>query len=421
MSKLPVVEKRYVVAFALTATLFFSWGLASQFNDLLLHHFQKALDLTRTRASFTQFAFYIGYFCAPLPAAMIIRRLGYKRCMVIGLAMYAGGAFLFVPAAHLRIYGIFLVALYIIAFGAAFLETSANPYIAIMGEPATSSPRLNFAQAFNGVATVLGPLVGGYVIFSGVEYTPAQLATMTPQAIDAWRASEAAAVGPPYLVLAILMVVIASAIALTKYPALRAEVTPEGAGSPFAVLRRPRVLYAVVAQFFYVGAQVGTWSLLVDFSQEAAHVPERTGAQVYLEATMIAFCVGRFFGAWLQRYIDPARQLMLYCGCNVILCSLAATLGGFPSIYAMVATSFFMSIMFPTIFALGLEKLGHETEFASSFIVMAISGAAVVPPLMAWVSDLTGALHWSLLFPALCYLVVLSFAWMAPKMGHVEA
>ena len=421
MSKLPVVEKRYVVAFALTATLFFSWGLASQFNDLLLHHFQKALDLTRTRASFTQFAFYIGYFCAPLPAAMIIRRLGYKRCMVIGLAMYAAGAFLFVPAAHLRIYGIFLVALYIIAFGAAFLETSANPYIAIMGEPATSSPRLNFAQAFNGVATVLGPLVGGYVIFSGVEYTPAQLATMTPQAIDAWRASEAAAVGPPYLVLGILMVVIASAIALTKYPALRAEVMPEGAGSPFAVLRRPRVLYAVVAQFFYVGAQVGTWSLLVDFSQEAAHVPERTGAQVYLEATMIAFCVGRFFGAWLQRYIDPARQLMLYCGCNVILCSLAATLGGFPSIYAMVATSFFMSIMFPTIFALGLEKLGHETEFASSFIVMAISGAAVVPPLMAWVSDLTGALHWSLLFPALCYLVVLSFAWMAPKMGHVEA
>jgi len=290
-----------------------------------------------------------------------------------------------------------------------------------MGEPATSSPRLNFAQAFNGVATVLGPLVGGYVIFSGVEYTPAQLATMTPQAIDAWRASEAAAVGPPYLVLGILMVVIASAIALTKYPALRAEVMPEGAGSPFAVLRKTRVLYAVVAQFFYVGAQVGTWSLLVDFSQEAAHVPERTGAQVYLEATMIAFCVGRFFGAWLQRYIDPARQLMLYCGCNVILCSLAATLGGFPSIYAMVATSFFMSIMFPTIFALGLEKLGHETEFASSFIVMAISGAAVVPPLMAWVSDLTGALHWSLLFPALCYLVVLSFAWMAPKMGHVEA
>ena len=197
MSKLPVVEKRYLVAFSLTATLFFAWGLASQFNDLLLHHFQKALDLTRTRASLTQFAFYIAYFCAPLPAAMIIRRLGYKKCMVIGLGMYAVGAFLFVPAAHLRVYGIFLAALYIIAFGAAFLETSANPYIAIMGEPATSSPRLNFAQAFNGVATVLGPLVGGYVIFSGVEYSPAQLSAMTPQAIDQWRASEAATVGPP--------------------------------------------------------------------------------------------------------------------------------------------------------------------------------------------------------------------------------
>jgi FHS family L-fucose permease-like MFS transporter len=419
MAKLQIVEKRYVVAFALTSTLFFAWGLASQFNDLLLHHFQKALDLTRTHASLTQFAFYIGYFCAPLPAAMIIRRLGYKKCMVIGLAMYAIGAFLFVPAAGMRVYGIFLLALYIIAIGAGFLETSANPYIAIMGDPRTSSPRLNFAQAFNGVATVMGPLVGGYVIFSGVEYTPGQLATMTPQAIDSWRATEAASVGPPYLVLGVLMVVIASAIALTKYPPLRAEVSPEGSGSPFAVLRKPRVRYAVIAQFFYVGAQVGTWSLLVDFAQEAAHVPERVGAQVYLEATMIAFCAGRFFGAWLQRHIDPARQLVIYCGCNVVLCCLAATLGGFPSIWALAATSFFMSIMFPTIFALGIEKLGHETEFASSFIVMAISGAAVVPTLMAFVSDRLGGLHWSLFIPAVCYLVVMSFGLRAPKMGHV--
>src|SRR3569623_268289 len=418
MPKLPVVERRYLVAFALTSTLFFSWGLASQFNDLLLHHFQKALDLTRTRASLTQFAFYIAYFCAPLPAAMIIRRFGYKQAMVVGLAMYAIGAFLFVPAAHMRVYGIFLTALYIIAFGAAFLETSANPYIAIMGNPATASPRLNFAQAFTGVATVLGPLVGGYVIFTGVEYTPAQLAAMSPQAIDAWRASEAATVGPPYLVLGVLMVVIASAIALTRYPPLNAEVTPEGSGSPFRVLRHPRVRFAVLAQFFYVGAQVGTWRLQVDFAHEAANVPERIGAQVYLEATMIAFCAGRFFGAWLQRYIDPARQLMLYCVCNILLCCLAATMGGYTSIIAMVATSFFMSVMFPTIFALGLEKLGHETEFDSSFLVMAISGAAVVPPLMAWFSDQTGALHWSLVLTAICYLVGLSFAVKVPRLGH---
>jgi FHS family L-fucose permease-like MFS transporter len=413
--KPPVVERRYAVAFALTATLFFAWGLASQFNDLLLHHFQKALDLTRTQASLTQFAFYIGYFCAPLPAAVIIRRVGYKKTMVTGLAMYALGAFLFVPAAHLRIYGIFLVALYIIAFGAAFLETSANPYIAIMGDPRTASPRLNFAQAFNGVATVLGPLVGGYVIFSGVEYTPGQLAAMSPRAVDAWRAGEAAAVGPPYLVLGMLMVAIAGAIALTRYPPLRAAVAPVGRSSPFAVLKRPRVLYAVVAQFFYCGAQVGIWSLLVDFSKEAANVPERTGATVYLFATMVAFCIGRFSGAWLQRFMVPARQLALYCACNIVLCVLAATLGGFASIYAMVATSFFMSIMFPTIFALGLEGLGHETEFAASFIVMAISGAAVVPPLMSIIADHAGALHWSLFFPALCYLVVLSFAVLAPR------
>jgi len=414
--KLPVVERRYAVAFGLTATLFFAWGLASQFNDLLLHHFQKALDLTRTQASLTQFAFYIGYFCAPLPAAMVIRRLGYKKTIIIGLAFYAIGAFLFVPAAHMRIYGVFLTALYIIAIGAGFLETSANPYIAIMGAPETASPRLNFAQAFNGVATVLGPLVGGYVIFSGVEYTPAQQAAMGPAAVDAWRAQEAAAVGPPYLVLGILMVVIASAIAITKYPTLRPDVTPQTGRSPFAVLAKPRVLCAVVAQFFYVGAQVGTWSLLVDFAQEAAHVPERVGAQVYLEATMIAFCVGRFVGAWLQRTINPPRQLMLYGGCNIILCCLAATIGGFPSIWALVATSFFMSIMFPTIFALGLEGLGHETEFASSFIVMAICGAAVIPPLQAWTASMTGALHWSMFLLAACYAVVVGFGWLAPRL-----
>src|ERR1700744_5380788 len=416
MSKLPIVVKSYIIAFALTSTLFFAWGLASQFNDLLLHHFQKALDLTRTRASLTQFAFYIGYFCAPLPAAMIIRRLGYKKTIIIGLSLYAIGAFLFVPAAHMRIYAIFLAALYIIAIGAGFLETSANPYITILGAPQTASPRLNFAQAFNGVATVLGPLVGGYVIFSGVEYTPAQMAAMGPAAVDHWRAQEAAAVGPPYLVLGILMVVIATAIALTKYPPLRADVTPQAARSPFAVLARPRVLYAVIAQFFYVGAQVGTWSLLVDFAQEAAHVPERTGAQVYLEATMIAFCVGRFFGAWLQRTINPPRQLMLYAGGNILLCVLAATVGGLPSIWALVATSFFLSIVFPTIFALGLEGLGHDTEFASSFLVMAICGAAVIPPLEGYVASLTRALHWSMFILAGCYAVVLSFGWFAPRM-----
>jgi FHS family L-fucose permease-like MFS transporter len=418
MPKIPVVERRYLVAFALTSTLFFAWGLASQFNDLLLHHFQKALDISRSRASLTQFAFYIAYFCAPLPAAMIIRRIGYKKTMVIGLGMYAIGAFLFVPAAGMRVYGLFLAALYIIAFGAAILETSANPYIAIMGDPATASPRLNFAQAFNGVATVLGPLVGGFVIFTGVEYAPDQLATMSPQAIDAWRASEAATVGPPYLVLGLLMVLIASAIWFTRYPPLRSDVTPEGSTSPFRVLRFPRVRFAVLAQFFYVGAQVGTWSLLVDFAHEAANVPERIGAQVYLEATMIAFCVGRFFGAWLQRHIDPARQLMWYCAANAVLCLCAATLGGHAALIALVATSFFMSVMFPTIFALGLQKLGHETEYAASFIVMAVSGAAIVPPLMAFVADHAGGLHSSMFLLVGCYLVVLAFAWKAPRMGH---
>ena len=333
MSKL-IVEKRYLVAFALTSTLFFAWGLASQFNDLLLHHFQKALDLTRTRASLTQFAFYIAYFCAPLPAAMIIRRLGYKKCMVIGpghvrhrrLPVRAGGG-------HARLWPL-PVALYIIAFGAAFLETSANPYIAIMGDPRDQFAAAELRPGFQRRRHRAGAAGGRLCDLLRRGIYPRSTRHHVAASDRCWRAREAASVGPPYLVLGILMVVIASAIALTKYPPLRAEVTPEGSGSPFAVLQKPRVRYAVIAQFFYVGAQVGTWSLLVDFAQEAANVPERIGAQVYLEATMIAFCAGRFFGAWLQRHIDPARQLMLYCGCNVVLCCLAATLGGFPSIWA---------------------------------------------------------------------------------------
>jgi len=421
MKRFPVVERRYAVAFALTSTLFFAWGLATQFNDLLLHHFQQALNISRTQASFTQFAFYVGYFCAPLPAAMLIRRYGYKTVIVIGLMLYALGAFLFVPAAGMQVYGVFLAALYIIAFGAAFLETSANPYIAVMGAPETASPRLNLAQAFNGVATVVGPLVGGYVIFSGVDYSPEDLAAMPAAAVASWRASEAAAVGPPYLVLGILMVVIAISVLLTKYPPLRGDVQPQGRGSPFSVLRRPRVLYAVAAQACYCGAQVGTWSLLVDYCREAGDIPARTAATVYLFATMVAFCIGRFTGAWLQRYLRPARQLMFYCACNILLFSFAATVGGFPGIYALVATGFFMSIVFPTIFVLGLEGLGHETEFASSFIVMAISGAAVLPPLMSLVGDLAGALHWSFFLPALCYAGILCFAIAAPRLGKSAA
>lgn len=411
MPRKPLVERRYLTAFALTATLFFSWALASQFNDVLIHHFQKALDLTRIRASFTQLAFYIGYFCAPLPGAFIIRRIGYKATMIIGLLLYALGAFLFTPAAHIRIYGLFLLALYIIAFGVAFLETSANPYITILGDPSTGSARLNFAQAFNGVGAVLGPIVGGRFIFSGIEYSPRQLMAMTPAAQNAWRAREALSVGPPYLVVALVMCVVAAAIALTRYPALYPAISPQSStGSPFLVLKKPRVVYAVIAQFFYVGAQVGIWSLFVDFSKEALpSIPERTAAYL-LSASLVAFTIGRFSGAWMQRYLNPARQLALYALLNILLCILAATAGGIFSIAALWSTSFFMSVMFPTIFALGVENLGHQTEFAGSFIVMAISGGAVMPPLMAWISELVHGLHWALFVPATCYGVVLSFA-----------
>ena len=314
---------------------------------------------------------------------------------------------------------IFLTALYIIAFGAAFLETSANPYITILGDPQTASPRLNFAQAFNGVATVLGPLVGGYVIFTGVEYTPG--AARRDGAGKRWMP------GAPG--------------GRDSRPALSGAGHPDGdhrlrhrahqisgfafdghaakaRARPLRVLRHPRVRYAVMAQFFYVGAQVGTWSLLVDFAHEAANVPERTGATVYLFATMVAFCAGRFFGAWLQRLCrsGAATGALLRLQYRPVLpgrglgrLSQHLRHGG-DSASSCPSCS-------PPSSRWGWRGLGHETEFASSFIVMAISGAAVVPPLMAWFSEMTGALHWSLFFPAVCYLVVLSFGYLRRKWG----
>ncbi|MBQ1498971.1 MAG: L-fucose:H+ symporter permease [Sphingomonas sp.] len=415
----PIIERRYAVAFALVTSLFFSWALAAALNDVLIRQFQKALDLSRTEASLIQFAFYIGYFCAALPAGLLIRRLGYKNTILIGLACYAGGAFLFYPAASTELFGLFLVALYVIAIGLAFLETASNPYVTILGARETASARLNLAQSFYGVGAILGPIVGGLFIFSTDERTQAQIAAMAPAERAAWRSAAAAAVQGPYVAIGVVVCLIALLIACTRFPALdRAKAARGESRSMFAVLRHRGLLAAIIALFLYVGAQVGVWSFFIDFTKaQAPHLSERTAAFL-LSGSLGMLMVGRFSGAFLQKRVAPARLLAIYAGANIMLCGFAALATGMPAVGALWLTSFFMSIMFPTIFALGVEGLEDETESGAAFLVMAIIGGALMPPLMGIVSEGVGGVHHMMFVPALAFVGVLAFAVLRLREGH---
>ena len=415
----PIIERRYAVAFALVTSLFFSWALAAALNDVLIRQFQKALDLSRTEASLIQFAFYIGYFCAALPAGLLIRRLGYKNTILIGLACYAGGAFLFYPAASTELFGLFLVALYVIAIGLAFLETASNPYVTILGARETASARLNLAQSFYGVGAILGPIVGGLFIFSTDERTQAQIAAMAPAERAAWRSAAAAAVQGPYVAIGVVVCLIALLIACTRFPALdRAKAARGESRSMFAVLRHRGLLAAIIALFLYVGAQVGVWSFFIDFTKaQAPHLSERTAAFL-LSGSLGMLIVGRFSGAFLQKRVAPARLLAIYAGANIMLCGFAALATGMPAVGALWLTSFFMSIMFPTIFALGVEGLEDETESGAAFLVMAIIGGALMPPLMGIVSEGVGGVHHMMFVPALAFVGVLAFAVLRLREGH---
>jgi MFS transporter, FHS family, L-fucose permease len=411
----PIVDRRYLLAFVIVTTLFFAWAFAASLNDVLIRQFQKALALTRTQSSLIQLAFYIGYFCAALPAGLVIRRAGYKRTIIIGLLLYAVGALLFYPAAEVQRFGFFLIALYIIAFGLAFLETAANPYVSILGHPATASARLNLAQSFYGLGAIFGPIIGGMFIFSGIERTPAQLSAMTAGQVALYRTSEAANVKGPYVAIGIAIMLLALLVAFTPFPRLdressTAKPTPRSNRSALAVFWRRRVRLAVIAQFFYVGAQVTIWSFFIDFSKALLpQLPEKTAAFL-LSASLGMLMIGRFSGAFIQARVAPARLLALYATINVLLCLIAVAASGWTAVGALWLTSFFMSIMFPTIFALGIEGLGEETNLGSSFLIMSIIGGAIIPPLTGLLSERIGGIQHGMLAPALCFSVCLGFA-----------
>jgi MFS transporter, FHS family, L-fucose permease len=402
--------------------LFFLWGIPNNLNGVLIRHFMKSFAITRFQAGLVQSAFYMGYFLLAMPAALLMRRAGYKSGFVIGLVLFGAGAFLFWPAALAASYAFFLFALFVIASGLSFLETASNPFIAQLGDPNSSERRLNFAQAFNPLGAIAGALMGTIFIFSGVELTPREIAVQQARhTYEAYLRSETLRVVKPYLVIGAIALIWASLILRTKFPSIHSERENESGdrGHLRDLFRYPHFLFAVVAQFFYVGAQVGTWSYFITYVQDYAHQSEKV-AGYFLTGTLIAFGVGRFASAWVMRYVNPGKLMGGYCIANILLVSIAVLMPGWIGLWCVFLTSFFMSLMFPTIFALGLKGLGPNTKLGGSLLVMAIVGGAVLTPLMGYISERTHSLALAYSIPLLAYLIIALYSFWGSQQRNAN-
>ena len=405
-------SRKYLIPFVLVTSLFFLWAFLHNINPILIPHLKKACQLTDTQSAFIDTAVYFGYFLMALPAGWFMHKYGYKKGILFGLILYGIGTILFVPAASARSYTFFLGALFIIASGATFLETVANPYITKLGPKETSEQRLNFAQSFNGVGAVLAPIIGAKFILSGIEHSEAELAKMSAQQLSEYLTYEASTVKIPYIIIASVVFLVAILFFVTRIPEIKEEGTEDEKHSfSLKIFKHSHVTWAVIAQFFYVGAQVGVGSFFIRFSRFVMDLPEKQAGYLWATVAMVGFMAGRFIGTFLMRYIKPATLLAIYAIINMILLAVAMATSGAVAVYAVLAVPFFMSIMFPTIFALGIKGLGEESKIASSFLVMAIVGGAFVPLLMGYISDKTGSMQNAYIVPLVCFLVVFYFGW----------
>ncbi|MDP4260973.1 MAG: L-fucose:H+ symporter permease [Bacteroidota bacterium] len=401
-------QSKYLFPFILVTSLFFFWGFLNNLNPILIPHLRRAFSLNTVQASLVDSAVYFGYFLMAIPAGMIMKRYGYKTGILIGLSFFAVGCFLFVPAANTMLYAFFLGALFIVACGLAILETAANPYATILGAPETSTQRLNFAQSFNGLAAFLAPLAGREFILSKKPLDDSAVKAMTSEARNAYLLSETSTVKLPYIVLGCTILLVAAIFFFTRLPDKK-DSEETGRSGFFHAFRHKHLTWAVIAQFFYVGAQVCIVSFLILFATRAAGISEKQAAY-YSSAAGLAFMTGRFVGTFLMKFIEPPRLLAIYSIICILLCLVAILGSGIITLYAMIGIAFFMSIMFPTIFALGIKDLGPDTKPASSLIIMSIVGGAALPPLLGLISDITHNIQYGYTVPMIGFMIVLFFA-----------
>lgn len=403
----------------LITSLFFLWGFAHNLDPILIPHLKRSFTLTTVQATLVDSAVFIAYFLMALPAGYIMKKFGYKTGIVVGLLFFATGCYLFIPAANTQQYSFFLVALFIIACGLTILETVANPYMTILGEPEGATQRLNFAQSFNGFATTIAPYVGAEIILTHAN-TDEQLNAMTASARKVALAAEASTVKLPYFILGTVLVVIAIVFIFTKLPKVQNTEGHISSKNIFHALKHKHLAWGVVAQFFYVGAQTCVLSLFVLYAPKAAGITEKEAGH-FASACGLAFLIGRFASTFLMKYFRSDKLLALYAGINVVLCLVAVFAHGMMAIYNVIAIAFFMSIMFPTIFALGIKDLKGDTEFGSSLIIMSIVGGAIIPRFYGYISDATGDIQTGYYIPMICFAVIALFGISGHKVVKLKA
>ncbi|HEV2699618.1 MAG TPA: L-fucose:H+ symporter permease, partial [Terriglobales bacterium] len=387
----PITERRYVRPLILVTTLFFLWALGVNLNDILIPHLKKVFNLTDFRSSLIQTAFFGGYFLSAVPAGRLMEKVGYRKGIIVGLLTCATGALLFIPAASVRVYGFFLFALFVMACGQGVLEVAANPYVTLLGPAESSERRLNLAQSFNSVGAVVTPFIGAAFILSSLEYSPAQLAAMGAVQIESYRTAVINTVKLPYLVIAAIFLAVAALIYFAHLPEIgeqNGNHEKESTASELkGILRYGHLVKGVLAQFFYVGAQVGVASFIIRFAQHISPELPQKSAAFYLKVHLIGFMIGRFSGSYVMKRIAAPRLLSLFAFCTLICLALVLSGTGAAALWAIALIGFFHSIMFPTIFALSIKRLGSFTKLGSSLLVASIIGGAVLPAIMGFISD----------------------------------
>lgn len=386
----------YVFPLILVTSLFFLWGLAYGLLDVLNKHFQEMLNITKTRSTLLQAAYFGAYFLIALPAGLFMNKYGYKKGIITGLLLYTAGALLFFPSAQYESFNFFLLSLFILASGLTFLETAANPYITVLGKPETSEFRLNLSQSFNGVGAFIGPIIGAGLFF----------ASGNDNNLDT--------VKYVYLGIAAIVLLVALLFVKTPLPEIREEkLVSDVEQDTKPLFSHKNFTGAIVAQFFYVAAQVGVAALFINYCTETSSTITNAKASYLLSVSLMLFTAGRFVGTALMKKIAPNVLLTVYSIINIILCTVVVTGKGMFSVYALMAVFFFESIMFPTIFALGVKNLGHNTKRGASFIIMSIAGGAFMPYVMGMLSEKSTAQ--SYIVPLLCFVIVAWYGWKGYK------
>lgn len=408
--------QKFILPFILLTSLFFMWGTANNMTDTLLAAFKKIMSMSDFQTSWIQLAFYGSYFCLALPAALFIKKYTFKSGVLLGLGLFALGALLFYPASKTQVYGHFLGSLFILAGGLSILETTANSYIVILGSPETSTRRLNLAQAFNPIGSISGVILSRLFILSNLNSASVdERIVMSQDQLYAVQSAELKAVMGPYVGVAVFLIFIWIIIALTEMPKSMDKNNSAGFGKTLLRLfKNKNYRSGVVAQFFYVGAQIGVWSFTIRYVMGELNINEASASEYYL-AALILFSISRFVFTGLMKYFKPGELLAFSAFMAIISTSLVIFGKAYIGVIALISISGFMSLMFPTIFGLAVQGLGNDTKIGGSGLIMAILGGAVLTAIQGKVSDIAGDIHYSFIVPLLCFVIILIFGFRSQK------